>query len=170
MTLAAVRADLTELEIVQNPAIGAYLIWNFALGYQEDGTASVSFSLAFLVLPMLLHRPTFDEVAATRKASGLPLFAAKFDKEREALMELHGRALQLRALSLQSIGVAATSRIIRIDYEHATLRAHSLDLLGVKKPKIPERLNGFSSAADKLGAWFSKLAIPQIASTLRIDF
>ncbi|AIC30261.1 hypothetical protein IE4771_PC00136 (plasmid) [Rhizobium etli bv. mimosae str. IE4771] len=169
MTLR-VRAELTELEIVQNPAIGAYLIWNFALSYQENGAAAVSFPLAFLVLPMLLHRPTFDEVAATRKASGLPLFASKFDKEREALVELHSRALQLRALSLQSIGMAATSRLIKIDYEQATLRAYSLDLLDVKKPKVPERLNGFASAADKLGAWFSKLSIAQIASTLRIDF
>lgn len=169
MTLA-VHADLTELELVQNPAIGAYLIWNFALGYQEDGAAAVSFPIAFLVLPILLHRPTFDEVVATRKTSGLALFAAKFDKEREALMELHGRAFQLRALSLQSIGMAATSGLIKIDYQQATLRAYSLDLLDVKKPKLPERLKGFASAADKLGAWFSKLAIAQIASTLRIDF
>jgi len=29
--------SLTELDIVQNPAIGAYLIWQLALGYQEGG-------------------------------------------------------------------------------------------------------------------------------------
>lgn len=28
---------LNELDIVQNPVIGAYLIWQFALGYQEEG-------------------------------------------------------------------------------------------------------------------------------------
>ncbi len=44
---------LTELDIVQNPAIGAYLIWQFALGYQEDGAEGVPIPLAFLVLPML---------------------------------------------------------------------------------------------------------------------
>src|SRR5260221_4360460 len=108
MTLAS-AAGLSELEIVQNPAVGAFLIWHFTLGYQEDGPAAVPLPLAFLVLPMLLHRPTFDAVTSTRKASGLTLFAAKFDKEREALMELHGRSLQLRKLSLQSIGVAATA-------------------------------------------------------------
>lgn len=161
---------LTELDLVQNPAIGAYLIWNFTLGYQEEGADAVPFLLAFLVLPMLLHRPTFDAVASTRKASGLPLFAAKFDKEREALMEMHGRALLLRPLSLQSIGVAATSRLLKIDHETATLHGYPLDLLDVKKPSIPERLKGFSGAADKIGYWFSKLGMPQIASTLRIDF
>lgn len=161
---------LTELDIVQNPAIGAYLIWQFALGYQEDGAESVPIPLAFLVLPMLLHRQTFDEVASTRKASGLPLFAAKFDKEREILMGIHGRALQLRPLSLQSIGVAATSKLVRIDYETAQIRGYGFDLFDAAKPKLPERLKGFASAADKLGYWFSKLGLAQVASTLRVDF
>jgi len=163
-------ADLNELDLVQNPAIGAYLLWQFTLGYQEGRAEAAPFLLAFLVLPMLLHRPTFDAVASTRKASGLPLFAAKFDKEREALVELHGRARQLRPLSLQSIGVASTCRLVQIHYETATLHGYALDLLDIKKPLIPERLKGFAGAADKVGYWFSKLGIPQIASTLRIDF
>ena len=75
---------LTELDVVQNPAIGAYLIWQFTLGYQEDGAEVAPIPLAFLVLPMLLHRQTFDEVASTRKASGLTLFAAKLDVEGNA--------------------------------------------------------------------------------------
>lgn len=169
MTITS-TAGLSELDIVQNPAIGAFLIWHFTLGNQEDGADTVPLPLAFLVLPMLLHRPTFDAVASTRKASGLSLFAAKFEKEREVLMELHSRALQLRSLSLQSISVAATSRLIKVDYEKAALHGYALDLLGVRKPAIPERLKGFAAAADKLGYWFSKLGIPQIASTLRIDF
>ena len=163
-------ASLGEIEAVQNPAVGAFLIWHFGLGYQEDGAENVPLPLAFLVLPILLHRPTFEEVLSTRKSSGLALFAAKFDKERETLVALHDRALQLRELSLQAIGVATTARLIRIDYAEAALRAYPLDLLGAKKTAVPERLKGFGSAAEKIGYWFSKLGLPQIASTLRIDF
>ncbi|MFC3444082.1 three component ABC system middle component [Sphingobium rhizovicinum] len=167
---AFASATLTELDLVQNPAIGAYLIWNFTLGYQEDGPDAVPVLLAFLLLPMLLHRQTFEAVASTRKTSGLTLFAAKFDREREALVELHSRARLLRPLTLQSIGVASTSRLIRIDHGSALMRGYPLDLLEVKKPAIPERLKGFPAAADKVGYWFSKLGLPQIASTLRVDF
>jgi len=163
-------AGLSELDIVQNPAFGAFLIWHFALGYQEDGADAAPIALAFLVLPLLLHRRTLDEVASTRKASGLPLFAAKFDKDREALMELHGRTLQLRALSLQSIGMAATARLVRVDYDAATIHSFPQDLLDVKKPVLPERLKGFAAASGKIGYWFSRLGLAQIASTLRIDF
>lgn len=168
--MALSSPGLTELDVVQNPAIGAYLIWQFTLGYQEDGAEVAPIPLAFLVLPMLLHRQTFDEVASTRKASGLTLFAAKFDKEREILMGIHGRAVQLRPLSLQSIGVAATSKLVRVDYQTAQLRGYSLDLLNAAKPRLPERLKGFAAAADKLGYWFSKLGLAQVASTLRVDF
>lgn len=167
---ATLAAGLSELDAVQNPAVGAFLVWHFALGYQEEGFENVPLPLTFLVLPLILHRATFDEIASTRKASGLALFAAKFDKEREILVALHERALQLRELSLQAIGVAATARLIRLDYAAATLHAYPLDLLNAKKPIIPERLKGFSSAAEKVGYWFSKLGMPQIAATLRIDF
>jgi hypothetical protein len=85
-------------------------------------------------------------------------------------MELHGRALQLRPLSLQSIGMAATSRLVRINYENAALHGYPLDLLGVRKPTLPERMKGFAGAAEKIGYWFSKLGIQQISSTLRVDF
>ena len=168
--MAFPTTGLSELDLVQNPAVGAYLLWQFALGYQEDGAEAAPLLLAFLVLPMLLHRPPLEAVASPRKASGLPLFAAKFDAEREALLELHGRAMTLRPLSLQSIGVASTSRLVRIDHGAATLHGYPLDLLGVGKPTTPKRLKGFSAAAAKIGHWFSKLGPAQVASTLRVDF
>jgi hypothetical protein len=98
------------------------------------------------------------------------MFAAKFDREREVLTELHGRALQLRPLSLQSIGLAETTRLVKVDYENAALHGYSIELLGIRKPSVPERLKGFASCAEKVGYWFSRLGISQIASTLRIDF
>lgn len=115
---------LSELEIVQNPAVGAYLIWQFALGYQEQDADSAPLPLAFLVLPCLLHLQTLEAISSTRKTSGLPLFAAKFDKEREILMGIHNRTLQLRPLSLQSIGVACTSKLVRLDYDEAALHSY----------------------------------------------
>lgn len=162
--------ELDEIQAVQNPAFGAYLIWNLALGYQADRGFELPFPLSFLVLPMLLHRPTFEAVLSTQRSSGLTLFAAKFDKNRETLVALHDRTLQLRGLSLQSLGIAARSRLIRIDYGQATVRAHSIDMLDVKRPRIPERIKGYPKAADKVGYWFSRLGLAQIASTLRIDF
>src|SRR5262249_8795438 len=53
---------LSELEIVQNPALGAYAIWRFGLSFQTEEGRPPSLPLAFLVLPLVLHRPTLEVI------------------------------------------------------------------------------------------------------------
>ena len=62
---------LTELEIVQNPALGAYALWRFGVGFQSDDGRPAALPLAFLVLPLLLHQPTLKMISSTHRASGL---------------------------------------------------------------------------------------------------
>ena len=89
---------LSELEIIQNPALGAYTIWQFGLGFQGDDERPPAFLLAFLVLPLLLYEPTLQVIGSTRKTSGIALFSAKLGEERENLLAVHDRALALRRL------------------------------------------------------------------------
>jgi len=160
---------LTELEIVQNPALGAYPLWRFGVGFQSEDGRPPPLPLAFLVLPLLLHQPTLKMITSTQKASGLALFAAKLGEERENLLAVHERALALRWLSLHSIAMGVSNRLLTLDYNAATLRANTADQ-SVRKPSLPERMRGFSGAADKLGYWFSKLGLHQVASTLAVEF
>jgi hypothetical protein len=37
-------------------------------------------------------------------------------------------------------------------------------------PVLPDRINGFARAPEKLGYWFSKFSLHQVASTLMVDF
>lgn len=160
---------LNEIEIVQNPALGAYILWRFGLGYQSEDGRTPLLPLSFLVLPLLLHRPTLDVVSSTLKPSGLTLFAAKLGKERENLLAVHERALALRHLTLQSIGLGINQRLLTLDYTSATIRANTPETT-VRKPAIPERIRTFSGAADKVGFWFSQLSFHQIASVLTVEF
>ena len=163
------RRALSELEIVQNPALGAYAIWRFAAGYQTQGEKPSPLPLAFLVLPLLLHRSTLDLIGSTQKRSGLTLFAAKLGEDRENLLAVHGRALKLRTLTLKSIGLAVNTGLATVDYTDATFRANTLSAR-TRKAVLPERIRGFSGAADKIGHWFALMNLSQISSTLRIDF
>lgn len=162
-----VSEKLSELQIVQNPSLGSYLIWQFGLGFQADDSQRSSFLLAFLVLPLLLHKPTLDLVASTRKSSGLALFAAKLGEQHENLLAVHSRALALRRLSLQSIAIAANRGLVTIDYDGGYFRSNHPDK---KAPALPERIRGMPPAAQKMGFWFSRMSVHQIASTLRVQF
>jgi hypothetical protein len=158
-----------ELEIVQNPSLGAYALWLFTLGYQDEASMSAPLPMAFLVLPLVLHRSTLEAIGSTRKASGLALFAAKLAEQRENLLAVHERALVLRRLTLQSLGVGATARLLKINYHDASLRGYPLEP-GLRKPPLPERLKDFGAAPEKLGYWFYKAGLAQIATALRIEF
>ena len=163
------NAILSELEIVQNPALGAYAVWRFGLGFQSDDGRPVALPLAFLVLPLILHRPTLKMIISTQRASGLALFAAKLAEERENLIAVHERALLLRHLTLQSVAMGVEGRLLTLDYKMAMLRANTPDP-SMRKPTLPDRVRSFSSAPDKLGYWFSKLSPHQVASTLMVQF
>lgn len=167
--LSPPRPALTDLQIVQNPGLGAFALWRFGQGFQSEDERPAHFALSFLVLPIVLHRATLHVITSTNKASGLALFAAKLGKEREHLLAVHERALTLRPLTLQSIAVGVGSRLLSVDYGRGILRSNTPE----PKPKkldFPERLKTIGPGAEKLGFWFSKLEISQVASLLRIDF
>lgn len=161
--------QLSELEIVQNPSLGAVALWQFCLGFQADHESPAVLPLAFLVLPLLFHRQTLDLINSTQKNSGLALFASKVGKEQEDLLAVHERALVLRTLTLQSISLGVRASLLTINYVEATLRGNQ-PKQKLKKTMIPERLKGLPGAAEKLGYWFSKTSLGQVATTLRVDF
>jgi len=160
---------LTELEIVQNPAVGAYLIWQFGLAFQDECGEPAPLPAAFLVLPLILHKRTLDVILSTLKASGLTLFASKVGEQKEDLLAIHNRALKLRVLTLRSIGLAVNAGLATVDYQRAAVRANT-PIGPIKRLELPERLRGFTRAAEKVGAWFARVPLTQVASTLRISF
>jgi hypothetical protein len=97
------------------------------------------------------------------------LFAAKLGEERENLLAVHERALMLPRLTLQSIAMGVGGRLLTLDYVAATVRANTPGPT-IRKPVLPERIRGFPGAAEKVGYWFSKLGLHQVASTLAVEF
>ena len=166
---ATLNSTMTDLKIVQNPGLGAYSIWRFGLGHQLSDERPVSFALAFLVLPIVLHRETLQILIATQKSSGLALFGAKLGKEREKLLAVHDRTLLLRNLSLQSVGLGVGTKLLSIDYAGGKLRANDLESKP-RRPLVPERIKDIGNGSEKLGLWFSQLTAAQIVSTLQVEF
>lgn len=169
MTKASQSVRLNEAALVQNEALGAYALWKFGLGFQERDSRAATLPLAFLILPLVLHAPTLAMVLSTYKASGLHLFAGKLGEQREDLIAVHGRALALRQLSLESLMRAEQSSLIRIDPTTATMWAVGpYDDMVV--PALPERIRRVGPACEKVGYWFAALSDQQVAHTLKVEF
>lgn len=158
-----------EIETVQNPTIGAYAIWRFIQAYQSRAGSAPTLALAFLILPIVLHKATRDVANSTQKASGLALFAGKLGEVRENLFAIHNRALVYRALTLESIALGEQAGLFSIDSNTATMTAITSDeQAGI--PKLPVKIKWLLPVSEKLGDWFSVLTDEQVSRTLCVEF
>ncbi|MGJ5119425.1 three component ABC system middle component [Bradyrhizobium oligotrophicum] len=151
--------------LVQNPALGAILLWRFCRGFQDERPESLPcLPAVFCVLPIVYHGPTLRILRSTLMPSGLVRFATKLSEEREALLAVHDRVLAMRGLTLESIATGLAAGLLRINYSNAEISG-----IDEHPPIVPERLKDHHSGAEKLGRWFARLALSQALSALRIE-
>ena len=160
------RERPSELDLVYNPSLGAYLVWSAGRGYFEECSKGMPLPLAFLILPIVLHWQSKEIATATLKSSGLTLFANKLGAQQEDLLALHQRALSLRDLSLASISLACATKMAVIESKSASILSLSVE----KLPKPPDGIRKLGAVSEKIGVWFARISPEQVASTLRIEF
>ena len=161
-----------EVRLVQNPAIGAFLLWRFVCAYTTEGgpTPFPSALLLFLVLPMILHEETCSLINSTQKASGLRLFAAKFSssehKKSDLLYAIHPRVHVMRRLSLEALRLAVASNLLAVEREGGLVFAVSNTY---PKSATPDQIGPLIRATERFAAWCAPLAISEIAASLKVE-
>ncbi|MCA2025491.1 DUF6521 family protein [Enterobacter sp. K16B] len=158
-----------EAQNVQNPALGAAILWRFCCGYVESHRVSSPPPLPFLflVLPIILHQETSDFVKRTYKSSGLRAFAAKFGdssvSKQDLLFQIHDRSIRWRQLSLQSIELAVAGNLLRLQDE-----GNVIPLSKTKARGLPDEVKALIDLAEKLGSWFGELSVHEVVTTLKV--
>lgn len=158
-----------EAQNVQNPALGAAILWRFCCAYTSTHPTNDAPALPtlFMVLPIVLHKATAEQLRRTRSGSGLRAFAAKFGdstvSKQDLLLQIHERSLRWRALTLQSIELAAAGRLI-----HLTAAGDAMPLSKTKARGLPDEVKQLIGDAEKLGAWCGPLTLHEITTTLKV--
>lgn len=158
-----------EVQNVQNPALGAALLWRFCSGYVETHRVSSPPPLPFLflVLPIVLHQETADFVKCTYKSSGLRAFAAKFGdssvSKQDLLFQIHERSIRWRQLSLRSIELAVAGDLLKLQDE-----GNVIPLSKTKARGLSGEVKTLMNLAEKLGSWFGELSVHEVATTLKV--
>lgn len=162
-----------ETQLVQNPALGAMLLWRFATGYEHGSEThkATPLPLLFIVLPILFHRETASVVQRTRLASGLRYFADKFRESGtnagDLILTINKRALDMRRLSSKSIMAAVASGLISVHCD--TGQAVPLSFTA-PKAGIPKTIHTMLNSAEKLGVWCSQVSLHEVSAILRVGF
>lgn len=161
-----------ELRIMQNPALGAVLLWRFAFSYARahpTGDAT-GLPLLFLPLPMVWHETTFEYIASTRVASGLRVFAAKFKEsspsQLDILLNLHERAVRWRPKTRESLRIALATGLLRLHRDGRVLALNNAWPMQSQSATVKQMCH----AVEKLGTWFAPLSLRETSLALHVHF
>ena len=160
-----------EVDNIQNPALGAALLWRFTVGYvnAQPTHSPAPLPLLFLVAPIVLHEKTEELVSGTQAASGLRVFAGKFGKaehsKQDLLIAINRRAVAMRRLTLESLRVAMATHLLHLGGAFATPLSST-----PAKSGIPNDVRRLLASAEKLGVWCASLTMHEVATTLKVRF
>lgn len=159
-----------EAAFVQNPALGAVLLWRFCAAYADAHPSSDSpvLQLVFLVLPLLLQRDTFEELNSTR--GSIHTFTEKFSRSEtskaDVLLGVQNRVSQFRDLTLEAIQLAVHCRLVTVIPSSANL----VSLSAAKPSSPPTSVRSLITNAEKLGKWFAGMTLFEVENVLKVAF
>ena len=159
-----------EFENVQNPALGAYIIWNFARGYYEYNSSFIPFQLLFIILPIIFRADLVDIIISTQKQSGLRYFADKFLTTKvlknDMISHIHKASEETKLLTLESLQIAIYANLISIDVESGLV----FPITTYEKKNESTSVKRLGKAAEKLGNWCARLTMHEISQILKVRF
>lgn len=149
-----------EEALLFNPAFCCTVINSSIVGYNEFSNKGMPFPLCFLILPIILHRPTRNSLPDLR--SSLSSWMLENSRSRVLLPE---RTISFKPLTKEALLFGFYHNWIRIDEEN--------NLTSNKKSKINESLRKLKGDANTcvktsrfLGRWFAKAGPAQNVMTI----
>lgn len=166
----AISTLTRETAHVQNPALGGVLLWRFCVSYAAEHRTNEGppFQLTFLILPVTLHKGTFEELIGTR--GSIHLFAEKFAKsdisKSDMLLGIQDRAVEFRELTIESLSLAIKTRLVTLVPNTGRLAALSTS----KTSAMPQSIRPLATGAERIGKWFSSMTLFEIETVLKVAF
>lgn len=156
-----------EVYYVQNPALGAAILWRFVCGYHNKNKEFTPFPLLFIVLPIIFREDLREVIVSTQKKSGLSKVSEKLFKVKKAneLYTINNTAIELRALSLDSIKIGIACGLFNVNIETAFV----YPLVETSK-RFSADTNRILSASEKLGEWCSEMTLVEVCKWLKVRF
>jgi hypothetical protein len=152
-----------EMWQVQNPGLGAALIWMFGRAYELKAGAPVPLPYAFIAIPLLFDGAILKVVSTTKK--GLRKIEEKLSKDESIAAKVQTNALDMRALSRESLAIALRAGLVSIQLEDATFRT-----LETAPPELDEHMpKDFIKSAERLGRWAAEVSLREFCFIFHLE-
>lgn len=157
-----------EISNVQNPAIGAAILWRFVCGHYKRGYKSVPFPLLFVVLPITFREDLRIVISSTRRTSGFSKVSEKLFKglSNDQLLSVNNTAISMRELTLQSFNIGIAANLYSMDLN----TAYVSPLRQTSYTRLSGPTKSLLSASEKIGEWCAELSLLEISNLLKVRF
>lgn len=96
---------------MSNPALTSVLLWQFVKSYEKEGELGPSLSLCFIVLPIVMSRPTMQSFDGTNVRTG---FLTWLTRHPEFTLQLPDRVSAARELTADALRFGVAYRLFSI--------------------------------------------------------
>lgn len=160
-----------EFYNIQNPALSAYLISRFSLGYMEEKQSMAPMPLLFIVLPMMYKKEIVDFISSTQKKSSLRYFADKFTEKKNSnndlILQIQNASQRYKIMTLEAIGIGMAGKLFYVQNDAYILPLEdNISRFNLESNELKKMGN----AAEKLGIWCSRLTLMEISQILKVRF
>ena len=158
-----------DVMYVQNPALGAALLWRFTCGYYSNENRSVPFPLLFVVLPIVFRQDLCSVIKSTQRASGLSKVSEKLfsGKLNDSIHYINNPAIQIRELTLEAFNIAVEANLVSLSTENAAVFPLTTT---IRKYTPKGDCKSMLAAAEKLGTWCTGLTLLEVSKWLKVRF
>jgi len=156
-----------EQRIVQSPVLAAEAIWTAAVAFLQarDGLEGMPLGAAFLVLPIVFHRPS-AEALSTKNLQGALHRALAENREMPVLLQ--ARVESMADNTWRAVNIALAADLIRLD------QRPPFQLLP-RRRTLPfqhstEAIRTIAAASKRLGHALAQLTLPSACALLGVRF
>lgn len=159
---------MKEIYNVQNPAIGATILWRFVCGYYAHDNKPVPFPLLFVVLPVIFREDLCTVIKSTKRGKGLSKVSENLfkDKKKDNLYSINNTAIVLRPLTLDAFTIGVSAKLFSLEKKTALV----YPLVQTKVTNISDATKVLLEAAEKLGGWCAELSLLEVCNWLKVRF
>jgi hypothetical protein len=138
-----------------NPGFVGLLVWSTATGYTEAAGEGLPFELAFIAMPVSLHRPTRQALPRTPRTS----LAAWLEENTSFRVAFADRAKGLAPFVREGILFASTHNLVAFG-EDGKLRSSPPRNLALYLREATEEVRDCVKRAEFVGRWFGAAGMP----------
>jgi hypothetical protein len=162
-----------EAWLINNPALGAYMLWVFSRECISKNPEAIHPSKIFCVLPFLFYADTRSELVTTSLNSNMQAYISKFSSTKscasDIALSIHHRVEEQKEKTLEALITAFGTGLLMIDSDSGLITPN-MKITPIKRADLDVTTKELFDCSRRLGKWFSDLKTEDITRIIKVVF